>query len=191
MLNKRYKLLAAALFCALCLSGCQKSNEDEVALASFSSSVEDFTNYMKDAEEKINTLDVSKKESVDELLSILDGMNDKIAAFSKIAPPTQYTGILEPLETASDHMSSAASYFHSAYESEVYNENDASVAYQHYQISMKWIRIAGYIIAGDEIPESEHVTVYEEVNDNHIFNKWLSEDEDSESAPEDTPEAVE
>lgn len=91
MLNKRYQLLAAALFCALCLSGCQKSNEDEVALASFSSSVEDFTNYMKDAEEKINTLDVSQKESVDELLSILDGMNDKIAAFSKIAPPTQYT----------------------------------------------------------------------------------------------------
>lgn len=191
MLNKKYKLLAAALFCAFCLSGCQKSNEDEIALASFSSSVEDFTNYMKDAEAKINTLDVSQKESVDEMLSVLDGMNDKIAAFSEIDLPTQYTGISEPLKTASKHMSNAVSYFHSAYESEIFNESDASVAYQHYQISMKCIRIAGYIIAGDEIPESEHVTVYEEVNDNHIFDKWLSEDEDSKSAPEVTPEAVE
>ncbi len=190
MLNKRYKLLAAALFCALCLSGCKKTNEDEIALASFSASVEDFTNYMKDAEEQINALDASQKESVDELLSILDGMDDKIAAFGKITPPPQYTGIAIPLETASEHMSNAASYFHSAYESEVFNENDASVAYQHYEISMKWLRVTGYIIAGDKIPEYENVTVYEEINDSHIFDKWLSDDDDNETAPEATSEAV-
>ncbi|MDE7323335.1 MAG: hypothetical protein K2N73_11580 [Lachnospiraceae bacterium] len=196
MLNKKYILLPAALFCALCLSGCNKSNEDEIALASFSTSVEDFTKYMKDAEEKINMLDVEQKESVDELLSILEGMNDKVAAFCNVAPPSQYVGITNPLNTASEHMSSAVSYYHSAYESDTFNENDASVAYQHYQISMKWIRIAGYMIAGDEIPDDEHVTVYEETNDSHILDKWLDGDkaedaEDSETAPETTSEAVE
>lgn len=145
---------------------------------------------MKDAEEQINALDASQKESVDELLSILDGMDDKIATFGKITPPPQYTGIAIPLETASEHMSNAASYFHSAYESEVFNENDASVAYQHYEISMKWLRVTGYIIAGDKIPEYENVTVYEEINDSHIFDKWLSDDDDNETAPEATSEAV-
>ena len=50
------------------LSGCGNTSEAEKELAVFSSSVTDFSEYIQEADEKINSLDVSQKESADELL---------------------------------------------------------------------------------------------------------------------------
>ena len=62
---KTFRLLAAALLGAVSLSGCTDSSEEEKTLASFSSSVADFTDYIQDADGKINNLDVTIKESAD------------------------------------------------------------------------------------------------------------------------------
>lgn len=195
MWNKTYKLTAAAILCAVCMSGCGKTSEEELALASFSASIEDFTNYMKEADQKIDSLDVNKKESVDELLSILDGMNEETAKLKTIAVPAQYAGIRNPVETAADSMSDAVSYYHAAFESDTFSESDADVAYQYYQTSMKCIKIIGYVIAGHEVPQDENVTVYEGNNDSNLLDKWFDKNDDSENetetASETVPEAAE
>lgn len=188
MLNKKYKVLSAALLCAVCLSGCKKTSEEEVALGDFSSSIEDFTDYLKDADERINSLDVNEKESVDELLSVLDGMNSEVGKLQTLNVPAQYAGIKNPVDKAAEHMSLAVSYYHSAYESDAYSAEDADMAYYHYQKAMKCIEYMGYVIAGDEIPEDENVTVYEEVNDANLFDKWLSGEKEDEN--ETTSESV-
>lgn len=194
MINKKCKLLASLLLCMVCLSGCNKTSDEEIELAGFSSSIEDFSNYMKDADEKINGLDVNKKESVDELLSILDGMNSEIEELTTLDVPAQYTSVKQLVETAVKHMNLAVSYYHSAYEADVFNEADAELAYTHYQKAMTFIGYMGYVIAGDPIPEDEQITVYEEDNDEHLFDKWLSGDKDeageNETASETVPETA-
>lgn len=172
----KYRLTIAALLCAICISGCSKASDEEIALANFSSSIQDFTNYMKDADQKINSLDANKKESVDELLSILDGMNEETAKLMTLEVPAQYAGIKNPVEMAADNMSDAVSYYHLAYEGDTFSKEDADAAYQYYQASMKCIHIMGYVIAGDEIPQDEHVTVYKEDSDGHLLDKWFDKE---------------
>ena len=72
----------------------------------------------------------------------------------------------------------AVSYYHSAYEADEFNADDADVAYQYYTRAMKNIKGIGYVLSGEEIPTGEDITVYEKSNDGHILDKWLSSDED-------------
>lgn len=174
---KIIKLLSAAMLSSVFLSGCGSSSKEEAALASFSSSVADFTDYIQDADEKINQLDINKTESADELLEILDGMDTKFAEFASIEMPAQYEGVKGLAKQASEEMSLAVSHYHTAYESEPFNENYADAAYQCYRNSYEYVQYMGYLIAGEKIPENDHVKVYEETNDKNILNKWLSDDE--------------
>lgn len=174
---KIIKLLSAAMLSSVFLSGCGSSSKEEAALASFSSSVADFTDYIQDADEKINQLDINKTESADELLEILDGMDTKFAEFASIEMPAQYEGVKGLAKQASEEMSLAVSHYHTAYESEPFNENYADAAYQCYRNSYEYVQYMGYLIAGEKIPENDHVKVYEETNDKNILDKWLSDDE--------------
>jgi len=50
----------------------------------------------------------------------------------------------------------------------------------------------GYLIAGEKIPENDHVKVYEETNDKNILDKWLSDDEsETNTASDQISEAAE
>ena len=88
-------------------------------------------------------------------------------------------------------MSLAVSHYHTAYESEPFNENYADAAYQYYKNSYEYVQYMGYLLAGEDIPENDHVKVYEETNDKNILNKWLSDDEnETNTASEQIPEAA-
>lgn len=189
MLNRRCRLLWAALLGAVCFSGCGKTDDTEKELADFSASISDFADYIKDADEKINGLDVNKKESADELLAILDDMDIEFARFAELEVPDLYKGVGKLADEASEHMSLAVSYYHSAYEAENFDRDDADIAYQYYTYSMERIEYMGHILSGKEIPENDHVTIYEESNDSNILDRWLSGGE-SETASEVIPEAA-
>ena len=83
--GKKNLLVTAALLGALGLSGCGDTSEEEKELAVFSSSVTAFKDYIQEADAKINGLDVSQKESVGELLEILDDMDLEFAEFAVLA----------------------------------------------------------------------------------------------------------
>lgn len=182
-------LLAAALLGALSLSGCGNTSEEEKALAVFSSSVADFKDYIQEADEQINSLDVNKKESADELLEILDSMDTEFAEFARLSrehTPDQYESIPGLAEQASVDMTTAVSYYHTAYESEEFDQNYADAAYQHYMNSMEAVKCIGMLLKGEKIPENDHVTVQEISNDEHILDKWLSGDKDSDDEENET-----
>ena len=178
MLNKKNKILIAALLGAVCLSGCGNTSDEEKELASFSTSVSEFTNYICESGEKINSLDVNKKESAEELLAILDDMDSEFAKFAELKAPDIYESVETLADGASTNMSMAVSYYHSAYEADEFNADDADVAYQYYTRAMKNIKGIGYVLSGEETPTGEDITVYEKSNDGHILDKWLSGDED-------------
>lgn len=178
MNKNKLKILLLAISAIAGISGCGKNSEEEKALADFSQSISDFSVAIREADEKINSLDVSSDTSVDELLQILDDLDAEFAKLAEIEVPPQYAGI-EPLaDQAGENMSEAVSYYHSAFEAESFNQNDADVAYQYYERAMQRVEYIGYILTGDEIPEDENVTVYEEDNDSMILDKWLNDDDD-------------
>lgn len=185
-IGKKAMLCTYVLAGTVALSGCGNTSEAEKELAVFSSSVTDFSEYIQEADEKINSLDVSQKESADELLRILDEMNTEFAAFATIKAPDQYESVPGLAERASEEMSRAVSFYHMAYESEEFNENYADAAYQCYTSSMTAVKYIGMLLLGEEIPEGENITIYEITNDEHLLDKWLSGDKDEENSENET-----
>jgi hypothetical protein len=188
MLHKNSKIFLIAALGTLSLAGCGKNSDEEIEMAAFSSSISDFTSYINDANEKINSLDTTQSDSKLELLNILDDMDSEFSKLTEIDVPTQYASVKTFAEGASKNMSSAVSYYHLAYDTDIYDENDADAAYEHYTRAMLEIECIGYVLSGDEIPEDLlenagiHVTVYEGSNDEKILDKWLSDDEETETA---------
>lgn len=188
MLNKFYKTMAAALLSAICLSGCgRNTSDDEKALADFSVSISDFSKYIQEVDGKINSLDVSKRESTEELLEILDDMDEKFSIFAEVEVPIQYYAVENLANEASENMSQAVSYYHSAYESEEFNKSFADAAYEYYTRAMTRVTYIGYVLSGEGLPDNDNIIIHEESNDSNILDKWLSGDDkdaDKETAPE-------
>ena len=107
----------------------------------FSSSISSFTASIQDANQQINELDVNDANASQELLSILDGLDEKFKELADLSVPEQYQSIETLADEASENMTNAVSYFHSAYEGEAFDEQDADVAYQYYTRAMGELNI--------------------------------------------------
>ena len=175
------RLILPVIAITFCLSGCGNSAEEK-ELADFSNKMSTFTETIKKADEDINSLDTTNKESVDELLQILDNLDSEFMSFAEISAPSQYKTVESLADQASENLSEAVKYYHNAFESEEFNVQDADIAHQYYVRAMTRVEYIGYIITGAEIPANEHVTVHEESNDSNLIDKWLSDNsEQSES----------
>lgn len=175
-------ILLTAISMSVCLFGCGGSaNNDEQALADFSSEIADFTEYIKEADAQMNSLDTTDKASIDSFLEILDNMDEEFKKLSELDAPNQYQDVENLADEASENMSLAVSCYHTFFENEQFSEQDANIAYEYYTRAMKRVKYIGYMLAGGEIPEEENVTIYEEANDSNILHKWLSDDDKDEN----------
>ncbi len=184
IINRKGLLVTAALTGVLSLSGCGNQSDKEQELAVFYSSVADFKDYILEADARINNLDVRQRESVSELLEILDGMEAEFAEFARLAEdqaPDQFESVPGLALNASEQMAQAVACYHTAFESEVFEENYADAAYKHYMYSMESIQYIGMLLLGEKIPEGDNVTVYEITNDEHLLDKWLSGDKEDDA----------
>ena len=181
--KNKCKYIIGTLTTVLCLTACGHTNEEK-ELAEFSSSISSFTASIQDANQQINELDVNDANASQELLSILDGLDEKFKELADLSVPEQYQSIETLADEASKNMTNAVSYFHSAYEGEAFDEQDADVAYQYYTRAMVRIEYIGYVLVG-EIPENDHVTVQEqELNDTRFIDKILDNNDEEQSTSE-------
>lgn len=177
MKNKSLNILAI-ITTAICLGGCNTKTDEEKELADFSASISGFTTIIKDADAQINAIDTTSKEAPTELLEILDGLDEEFKKLSELAVPEQYRSIEDLADEASANMSNSVSYYHSAYDTGIYNEQDADIAYQYYTRAMTRVQYIGYILVG-EVPEGENITVQEEMMENKLLDKLLHDDEET------------
>lgn len=181
--KNKCKYIIGTLTTVLCLTACGHTNKEK-ELADFSSSISSFTASIQDANQQINELDVNDANASQELLSILDGLDEKFKELADLSVPEQYQSIETLADEASKNMTNAVSYFHSAYEGEAFDEQDADVAYQYYTRAMVRIEYIGYVLVG-EIPENDHVTVQEqELNDTRFIDKILDNNDEEQSTSE-------
>ena len=178
MNKNKYLTIMAVMTTVICLAGCNTKTDEEKELADFSASISSFTSIIKDADEQINAIDVSSLEAPKELLEILDGLDTEFKNLAELAVPEQYRSIEDLAEEASTNMSNAVSYYHSAYDTGIYNEQDADIAYQYYTRAMTRVQYIGYILVG-EVPEGENITVQEEMMENKLLDKLLHDDEET------------
>ena len=181
--KNKCKYIIGTLTTVLCLTACGHTNEEK-ELADFSSSLSSFSASFQDANQQINELDVNDANASQELLSILDGLDEKFKELADLSVPEQYQSIDTLADEASENMTNAVSYFHSAYEGEAFDEQDADVAYQYYTRAMVRIEYIGYVLVG-EIPENDHVKVQEqELNDTRFIDKILDNNDEEQSTSE-------
>ena len=181
--KNKCKYIIGTLTTVLCLTACGHTNEEK-ELVDFSSSISSFTASIQDANQQINELDVNDANASQELLSILDGLDEKFKELADLSVPEQYQSIETLADEASENMTNAVSYFHSAYEGEAFDEQDADVAYQYYTRAMVRIEYIGYVLVG-EIPENDHVKVQEqELNDTRFIDKILDNNDEEQSTSE-------
>ena len=181
--KNKCKYIIGTLTTVLCLTACGHTNEEK-ELADFSSSISSFTASIQDANQQINELDVNDANASQELLSILDGLDEKFKELADLSVPEQYQSIETLADEASENMTNAVSYFHSAYEGEAFDEQDADVAYQYYTRAMVRIEYIGYVLVG-EIPENDHVKVQEqELNDTRFIDKIPDNNDEEQSTSE-------
>lgn len=181
--KNKCKYIIGTLTTVLCLTACGHTNEEK-ELADFSSSISSFTASIQDANQQINELDVNDANASQELLSILDGLDEKFKELADLSVPEQYQSIETLADEASENMTNAVSYFHSAYEGEAFDEQNADVAYQYYTRAMVRIEYIGYVLVG-EIPENDHVKVQEqELNDTRFIDKILDNNDEEQSTSE-------
>ncbi|MBQ3164115.1 MAG: hypothetical protein IJC02_06205 [Lachnospiraceae bacterium] len=180
--NKHF-IIIAILTTMLCMSGCNSTTDKEKELADFSASISNFTSMIKTADEQINALDVSNSESPKQLLEILDGLDAEFKNLAELTVPEQYKSIEDLADEASTNMSDAVSFYHNAYDTGIYNKEDADIAYQYYTRAMTRIQYIGYILVG-EVPEGENITIQEELMENKFLDKLLHDNEENiESIP--------
>jgi hypothetical protein len=185
MYNIKHKILAISMASILILSGCGNNSSDDKATAAFSSSISEFTDYLNEANERINSLDTTSKESCDELLSILDEMEGEFNKLAELEIPDTYSGIASFAKGASNNMTSAVSYYHSIYEGDEFDYDDSQKAYEYYMRAMLEVECMGYLLANEDIPEGLldevgiHLTVHDESSDESILSKWLGESTDT------------
>lgn len=174
--NSNWKIIVI-LIGVMCLSGCGKT-DTEKELADFSSSISEFTTVIKDANEQINSIDTSSDDASGQLLEMLDNLDAEFKELAELAVPEQYKSIEDLADEASVNMTNAVSYYHSAYESEEFNEQDADIAYEYYTRAMTRIQYIGYVLVG-EIPEGENITIHEEILENKLLDSLLRDDEEN------------
>lgn len=173
----RLKYITILAFLSFSLTACGKVSKEEQELAQFSESISTFTLNIKNANDDLNAIDVTSPEATNDMLLILDQLNEEFSNLAKLEVPEQYDSIESLAEEASQNMNNAVTFFHSAYDTAIFNEQDADIAYQYYCRAMMRIEYIGYILS-DNLPENDNVTVYEETNDSKLINKILQRNED-------------
>lgn len=174
-MNHKIKTIILISILTLGLTGCGYKTEEEKALATFSNSISSFTNTVLSIDMTMNELDVTDENACEDFLIMLDNLDKEFQSLAELSVPEQYLSI-EPLaDQASENMSIAVSYFHSAYEAEEFNATDADIAHQYYERAMTRIEYIGYILTGD-IPEDENVIIHEETSDDRIIDKFINKE---------------
>lgn len=177
MMKKKSFTILAVMATVIFLGGCSTKTDEEKMLANFSSSVSNFTTTIKEANDQINAIDATSEDAPSELLTILDGLDEEFKKLSELTVPEQYKSIEDLADEASTNMSNAVSYYHSAYDTGIYNAQDADIAYQYYTRAMTRVQYIGYILVG-EVPEGENITVQEEMMENPLLDKLLHDEEE-------------
>ena len=166
-------VLCAVLLCGLWLTGC---GEDET-LTAYKEDMNTFFEHIADFDDNMNAIDASADDATQQLLSYLDQLQAEITWMAELETPDQFSAADSLADEADENMRQAVALYHSAFESEVFDEAMAEAARQYYDRANLRIQYIRMILHG-EIPEGEGITYTEE--NSILGGGYLNQSDDDE-----------
>lgn len=170
-------VLCAVLLCGLWLTGC---GEDET-LTAYKEDMNTFFEHIADFDDNMNAIDASADDATQQLLSYLDQLQAEITWMAELETPDQFSAADSLADEADENMRQAVALYHSAFESEVFDEAMAEAARQYYDRANLRIQYIRMILHG-EIPEGEGITYTEE--NSILGGGYLNQSDDDEDDSE-------
>lgn len=100
---------------------------------------------------QINALDGTGESDVETLLKHLDTLDNQFSQMAELTVPDEFATVDSLADEASQNMSMAVSYYHQAYEADVFNSNYADAAYEYYTRANIRLGYILQILHGEEI----------------------------------------
>lgn len=167
-------IICTGLLCGLWLMGC---GEDET-LTAYQEDMNTFFEHLADFDENMNAIDADADDATQQLLSYLDQLQAEITWMAELETPDQFSAADSLADEADENMRQAVALYHSAFESEIFDEAMAEAAKQYYDRANLRIQYIRMILHG-QIPEGEGITYTEE--NSILGGGYLNQSDDDEN----------
>lgn len=162
--------LVTALLALSFLAGCGEKKE----LTTFKEDMASFYAEIAAIGDSIDAITPDSEDAVTTLLDNLEALDEQFRFLADIQVPAEFSNVEELADDAAQHMTNAVDYYRQAYENEIFDENLAQAASQHYEGAMKRIKYIASLLKG-EIPEGEDIIITE--GDDTEFSPYSEESE--------------
>lgn len=156
-MKKRILTLLLTTCFALSITGCGENKD----LTKYKNEMDKFFVNVEVIHNRMNKLDETNENSLDELFDCLDDLNNEFKLMAAIEVPKEFSSIESLADEASENMSLAVEKYHEAYSKDSYNEYTAATADEYYARANKRLQYMIDILHG-KMPEGEGVTITEE-----------------------------
>ena len=175
-------ILCVVLLCGILITACGQDEE----LTAYQEDMNTFFEHIASYHEGMNAIDASAPDAKDQLLSYLDQLQAEFTWMAELTVPDAFSAGDSLADEADENMQQAVALYHSAYETDVFDEPTAQAAREYYDRANIRIQYIISILHG-EIPEGEGITYTEEsgILGGGYLNKD-KEEEDGEEAPVET-----
>lgn len=150
-------LLACSL---MLLMGCGKDKE----LEEYKANMETFYSDISEYDSIINSIDANSDTAVLELLSALDGLEERFTWMASLPIPEEFATVENLAKEAGEYMRSAVELYHQAYESETFDNASAETAKEYYDRANKRALYILAILHG-EMPEELEESGNEDISE--------------------------
>ncbi len=147
--KKIFSSFFAFLLLAIALCGCGKKTDTE--LDTFQAELDEFTTSVSELDAKINSINPTSDNAVNELLSYYDLLDTEFQELAAISVPEEYSDVTRLSASASEYMSEAVSYYHIAFESEYLDQDILRRASSYYEKAFEFINYIGQVLLGADI----------------------------------------
>ena len=147
MNKKILSIISVVFICMLMLFGCGKDSKKEAFEADFM----EFCDKVAEIDANIKAINPDDENAPTELLSSLDTLGDLFSKMSTMKFPQEYDYLVTLAEESGQFMNLAVENYHTAFESEVYDEESANVQLlllAHIQIKSRPFLISFGIVRG-------------------------------------------
>ena len=175
-------ILCVVLLCGILITACGQDEE----LTAYQEDMNTFFEHIASYHEGMNAIDASAPDAKDQLLSYLDQLQAEFTWMAELTVPDAFSAVDSLADEADENMQQAVALYHSAYETDVFDEPTVQAAREYYDRANIRIQYIISILHG-EIPEGEGITYTEEsgILGGGYLNKD-KEEEDGEEAPVET-----
>ena len=135
--------------CMFTMTACGNGKSKEVE--AYENSLLSFKESIDDIGAKIDAIDANNSDASNELLYYVDYINKNFQALLSLQVPSGYESITRLNEKAADYMASASTYFHTAYEAEIFDEEAYNTANTYYLKAFEMVNYTGQVLQGVDI----------------------------------------